>query len=46
MRGTPIFQVGKTWKIGKNIKDALVLGVGQADFEKLELNNRNHSGNC
>ena len=41
-----VFKLEKTLKIGKNIKDAVVLCVGQADFGKLELNNRNHSGNC
>ena len=41
-----VFKFEKTLKIAKCIKDALSAWVGQADFGKLELNNRNHSGNC
>ena len=40
------FQVRKNfenWQKHQRCRSAL---VGQADFGKLELNNRNHSGNC
>ena len=32
-------------KIGKNIIDDVVL-LRQADFGKIEVNDRNHGGNC
>ena len=43
---TPSFPVGK--KICETEKHQRYRSawVGQADFGKLELNNRNHSGNC
>ena len=46
MRGTPSFQVGKNFENPQKQQRRLSAWVGQADFEKLELNNRNHSGNC
>ena len=41
-----VFKLGKTLKIGKNIKDAVVLGWGRQILENSKLNNRNQSGNC
>ena len=41
-----VFKLEKTLKIGKKHQRRRSDWVGQADFGKLELNNRNHSGNC
>ena len=43
---TPSFQVGKNFENRKKHQRRRIAWVGQADFGKLELNNRNHSGNC
>ena len=43
---TPSFQVGKNFENRKIHQRRRSAWVGQADFGKLELNNRNHSGNC
>ena len=43
---TPSFQVGKNFENREKHQRRRIAWVGQADFGKLELNNRNHSGNC
>ena len=43
---TPSFQVGKNFKNRKIHQRRRSAWVGQVDFGKLELNNRNHNGNC
>ena len=43
---TPSFQVGKNFENGKKHQRRRIAWVGQADFEKLELKNRSHSGKC
>ena len=43
---TPSFQVGKNLENRKIHQRRRSAWVGQTDFGKLELNNRNHSGNC
>ena len=43
---TPGFQVGKNFENCKIHRRRLSAWVGQADSGKLELNNRNHNGNC
>ena len=43
---TPSFPVGKKLCKTKKHQRCRSAWVGQADFGKLELNNRNHSGNC
>ena len=41
---TPSFQVGKNFENRKKHQRRRIAWVGQADFGKLELNNRNHGG--
>ena len=43
---TPSFQVRRNFESRPKHQRRLSAWVGQADFGKLELNNRNHSGNC
>ena len=43
---TPSFQVGKNFENRKKHQRRRIAWVGQADFGKLELNNRNHGGKC
>ena len=40
------FQVGKNFENRKKHQRRRIAWVGQADFGKLELNNRNHGGKC
>ena len=46
LSATPSFQVKKTLKIIKEAVGRRSTWMGQADFGKLELNNRIHGGNC
>ena len=41
-----VFKLEEALKIAKYIKGRHSAWVGQADFRKLELKHRNHSGNC
>ena len=43
---TPSFQVGKNFENREKHQRCRSAWVGQADFGKLELNNRNHGGKC
>ena len=43
---TPSFQVGKNFENREKHQRRRIAWVGQADFGKLELNNRNHGGKC
>ena len=43
---TPSFQVGKNFENREKNQRRRIVCVGQADFGKLELNNRNHGGKC
>jgi len=43
---TSTFPVGKNFKNWPKHQRHRSAWVGQADFRKLQLNNRNHSGNC
>ena len=46
LSATPSFQVRKNFGNRQKHQRRRSAWVGQADFGKLELNNRNHSGNC
>ena len=46
LSATPSFQVRKNFENREKHQRRRSAWVGQADFGKLELNNRNHSGNC
>ena len=46
LSATPSFQVRKNFENRQKHQRRRSAWVGQADFGKLELNNRNHSGNC
>ena len=46
LSATPSFQVRKNFKNWQKHQRHRSAWVGQVDFGKLELNNRNHSGNC
>ena len=46
LSATPSFQVRKNFENRQKHQIRRSAWVGQADFGKLELNNRNHSGNC
>ena len=46
LSATPSFQVRKNFENRQKHHRRRSAWVGQADFGKLELNNRNHSGNC
>ena len=46
LSATPSFQVRKNFENRQKHQRRRSALVGQADFGKLELNNRNHSGNC
>ena len=46
LSATPSFQVRKNFENRQKHQRRGSAWVGQADFGKLELNNRNHSGNC
>ena len=46
LSATPSFQIGKNFENRQKHQRRRSARVGQADFGKLELNNRNHSGNC
>ena len=45
-RATPSFQVGKNFENREKHQRRRIAWVGQADFGKLELNNRNHGRKC
>ena len=46
LSATPSFQVRKNFENRQKHQRRRSAWVGQADFGKLELNNRHHSGNC
>ena len=46
LSAAPSFQVRKNFENWQKHQRRRSAWVGQADFGKLELNNRNHSGNC
>ena len=46
LSATPSFRVRKNFENRQKHQRRRSAWVGQADFGKLELNNRNHSGNC
>ena len=46
LSATPSFQVRKNFENWQKHQRRRSAWVGQVDFGKLELNNRNHSGNC